>query len=300
VPNADPSAIPLWYVCRETAAAVKVALAGEGGDELFGGYARYAWDARAATVGRLLPAAPLARALERVPGVRRRVAGRGRKDVVRRSVKLLKNAGLPQAERYFSWFALVSDDVRAELVGGAPATSRWFARWFDEAPANLTQLGRLQYVDVRGMLMGDLLLKADRMSMTHSLELRVPFTDSAVAAAGLALPDKMKVRGVETKRAIRELVARRLPREIARRPKQGFETPIGEWLRGELRDVAIDVLSPERLRRGGLVDPRAASALLRRHLQRDEDSGLPLYALIVLELWRERVTAPVATAAGAR
>lgn len=289
-PLADPSAIPLWYVCRAVAGEVKVALAGEGGDELFGGYSRYAWDPVARRVGALLPAARLARLarlVERMPGV----GGRGgRKDPLRRAVKLLRHAGLPAAERYLSWFELASGDLRAELLGGglAPAT-RVFERRLAEAPAGLTALGRLQHVDLRTMLLDDLMSKADKMSMAHSLELRVPLLDNEVARAGLFLPDREKVRRVETKVALRRLVGARLPEAIARRPKQGFEVPISRWLREDLSELAGDLLARERLARRGLVDPAAAGRLLDEHRRGKADHGLRLYSLLVLELWLDWV-----------
>jgi asparagine synthase (glutamine-hydrolysing) len=245
-PLADPAAIPLWYLCRAVASEVKVALAGDGGDEVFGGYSRYAWDRRAAQLGRILPTETLTRVLGRLP------QGKGRKNLPRRVVKLLRHAGKPEAERYFSWFAL--QDGRAER----------FEELFAEAPASLTPLGRLQYVDLHSMLTDNLMLKADKLSMAHSLELRVPFLDHQVVEAGLGLPDGEKVRGVRTKVAIRRLVAERLPRQIARRPKQGFDVPLERWLRSELRDLAGDVLDE---------GARTLSAERR-------------YALLMLELWR--------------
>ena len=298
-PFAAPSAIPLYYVCQAAAEHVKVALAGEGGDEVFGGYSRFAWDRHAAQLGRLLPTRSLARALEPLLG--ERAARGGRRSLARRGLKLLRHAGLPEAERYFSWFALLSEDAKAELVTVPAPAARVFAELFAEAPRGLTPLGRLQYVDLRTMVPKEILFKADRMSMAHSLELRVPLLDNDVVAAGLGLPDREKVRGVETKRALRRLVERRLPRSIARRPKQGFEVPIDRWLRGELRDTACELLSAERLRRHGLVDPRAAGRMLRRHLDGEAELGLPLYALVVLELWLEQVveSAPAVAPASA-
>src|SRR5918996_2774544 len=187
-PNADPAAIPLWYLARAVAAEVKVALAGDGGDEVFGGYSRYAWDPVAARlralgpVGRLLP--------ERG----------GRRNVVRRASKLLKHAVKPEAARYLSWFALLDGDARADA----------FERLFAAAPGSLTPLGRLQWVDLNSFVTDNLMLKADKLSMAHSLELRVPLLDHRVVEAGLALPDREKVPGVRTKGAIRALVQRRL------------------------------------------------------------------------------------------
>lgn len=136
--------------------------------------------------------------------------------------------------------------------------------------------------------------------MAHSLELRVPLLDHRVVAAGLALPDREKVRGVETKRALRRIAAQRLPAEIARRPKQGFEVPIDEWLRGDLAELAGDMLAPERLRRRGIVEPRVVARLLDEHRRRDADHGLRLYALLSLELWFEGVLDRSSVAAGTR
>jgi asparagine synthase (glutamine-hydrolysing) len=265
-PLADPAAIPLWYLCRAVAGEVKVALAGDGGDEVFGGYSRYAWDAKAARLGRLLPTGALARVLGRLPH------GSGRKDPVRRAVKLLRNARKPEARRYLAWFSLLDDETAA----GA------FERLFAAAPEDLTALGRLQYVDLYSMLTDNLLLKADKLSMAHSLELRVPLLDHRVVEAGLGLPDRQKVHRVRTKVAIRRLLSTRLPGAIARRPKQGFDPPIARWLRGELRDLAGDSLSEV----DGLVDLAAARRLFDRHLSGKEDSGAQLYAVLMLSLWR--------------
>jgi asparagine synthase (glutamine-hydrolysing) len=297
-PLADPSAIPLYYVCRAAAAEVKVALAGEGGDEVFGGYSRYAWDRYAGWAGRL-PAARLAGALDRVPGLAAAAARGGRKSLARRGMKMLRHAALPAAERYFSWFALFGEDAKRELLGdGLRPSARVFAELFEQAPPGLTEMGRRQYADLRTMLLKDLLLKADRMSMAHSLELRVPLLDNEVVPLGLGLPDREKVRGVETKRALRRLVEQRLPARIARRPKQGFEVPIDRWLREDLRELAGDLLSPQRVARRGLLRPAAVTRALERHRGGEANLGLQLYALIVLELWLEQVVeAPALPAA---
>ena len=289
-PLADASAIPLYYVCRAAAEHVKVALAGEGGDEVFGGYSRYAWDRYASWVSRL-PTRALADLLDGMPVVGSGARRGGRKHVGRRAVKLLRHAGLPPAERYFSWFALLGEDAKAELLRGERLrpSSRIFSELLDRAPRELTAFGRRQYVDLKTMLLDDLMLKADRMSMVHSLELRVPFLDNEVVAAGLALPDREKVRGVETKVAIRRLLERRLPRSITRRPKQGFEVPLDRWFRTDLAELTRDVLSRDRVAKRGLLDPDAVDRLVRSHIDEGESRGRELYALLVLELWHENV-----------
>ena len=249
-PLADPAAIPLWYLCRAVASEVKVALAGDGGDEVFGGYSRYAWDPVAARLGAL---GPLARLLPERGG---------RKNVVRRASKLLKHASKPEASRYLSWFALMDGDARAHV----------FERLFADAPGGLTKLGRLQWVDLESFVTDNLMLKADKLSMAHSLELRVPLLDHHVVEAGLALPDSEKVRGVRTKVAIRRIVERRLGRSIARRPKQGFDPPVERWLQTDLRELAGDALASL----DGLVDRRLA----------ERATPAQTYALTMLSLWR--------------
>jgi asparagine synthase (glutamine-hydrolysing) len=249
-PNADPAAIPLWYLSRGVADEVKVALAGDGGDEVFGGYSRYAWDPVAA---RLRALGPLARLLPERGG---------RKNVVRRASKLLKHASKPEATRYLSWFALMDGDARAHA----------FERLFAEAPSGLTHLGRLQWVDLHSFVTDNLMLKADRLSMAHSLELRVPLLDHEVVEAGLGLPDREKIHGVRTKVAIRRLFERRLGRAIARRPKQGFDPPVERWLRDDLRDLSEDAVASL----DGLVDRNMARSA----------SPAQRYALTMLGLWR--------------
>jgi asparagine synthase (glutamine-hydrolysing) len=249
-PLADPAAIPLWYLCRAVASEVKVALAGDGGDEVFGGYSRYAWDPVAARL-RLL--GPLGRLLPERGG---------RRSVVRRASKLLRHASKPEAARYLSWFALMDGDARAHV----------FERLFADAPSSLSARGRLQWVDLHSFVPDDLMLKADKLSMAWSLELRVPLLDHRVVEAGLALPDREKVRGVRTKVAIRRLVEERLGASIARRPKQGFDPPVERWLNGELRELAADAIADL----DGLVDERAVARA--RPAQR--------YALTMLSLWR--------------
>ena len=268
-PLADVAAIPL---------------AGDGGDEVFGGYSRYAWDPRAARVGRVLPRALLAR----IPAF-----GGGRRAFGRRATKLLRNAGKPDASRYLAWFALLSDDARGLLVDDAGQPERAFQQLLDEAPRSLSPLGRLQYVDLYSFLADNLMLKADKLSMAHSLELRVPFLDHRVVEAGLGLPDREKVSGVQTKVAIRRLVQRRFGRALARRPKQGFDAPIDRWLRGDLRNLAGDAIGEL----DGIVDVRAARRLLDGHTGGASGTGQPLYALLMLSLWRMGLRQPQWTAA---
>jgi asparagine synthase (glutamine-hydrolysing) len=258
-PLADPAAIPLWYLCRAVAAEVKVALAGDGGDEAFGGYSRYAWDPVAA---RLAPLSPIGRLLPERGG---------RKNLVRRASKLLRHAAKDEPQRYFSWFSLLDGDARAVV----------FERLFADTSEGLTSLGRLQHVDLRSFVPDDLMLKADKLSMAHSLELRVPFLDHRVVETGLGLPDREKVRGVRTKVAIRRLVERRFGRALARRPKQGFDPPLARWLDGELGGLAHDAVGAL----DGLVERPRAEEVLRAGTAEQR------YSLLMLSLWHAGIRA---------
>ncbi len=179
------------------------------------------------------------------------------------------------------------------MIGSAAPAERAFQALLDSVPRSLTRLGRLQYVDLYSFLADNLMLKADKLSMAHSLELRVPFLDHRVVEAGLGLPDREKIRGVQTKVAIRRLVEQRFGRALARRPKQGFDAPLDRWLRDELRDLAGDAVGSL----DGIVDAAAARRLLDRHAGGAEGTGLPLYALLMLSLWRTGLRQPQWTAA---
>ena len=135
--------------------------------------------------------------------------------------------------------------------------------------------------------MDDLLVKTDRMSMAHSLEVRVPFLDPAVAELALALPTRQKVRGLAKKRLLRRAAAAWLPREIVRGRKRGFSIPAAAWLRGELVPFAREVLSPERCRAQGFFDPAAVQRVLEAHVSGREDYSRQLWGLMSFSLWSD-------------
>ncbi|MBI3273465.1 MAG: asparagine synthase (glutamine-hydrolyzing) [Planctomycetes bacterium] len=285
-PLADEAALPLWELCRAARRQVKVALAGEGGDELFGGYGRYFWDGWARRWARI-PAtlrAGLGRALTGAACEGRR----GWRGAVRRVRKFARTAALPEARRYLEWFALLEPEARAGLLtdggdaGGAGAFDALFA-------ANPFDAGirRAAWVDVETLLVDDLLTKVDRLSMAHGLEVRVPLLDHRLAGWAFSLGDRLKVRGGRTKWLMRRWLRGRAPASIVRGRKRGFEVPIGEWLRGPLREMARDLLSVERVRRRGLFRPAAVEGLLAEHDAGRADRGPGLLALLCLEVWME-------------
>ncbi|HEV2785962.1 MAG TPA: asparagine synthase (glutamine-hydrolyzing) [Solirubrobacteraceae bacterium] len=283
-PYADSSALPADAVSRLTARHVKVALSGEGGDELFGGYQTYAADTLAP---RLSGVARLARPLvERIPSSSRRVS------LDYRARRFVRAAGLPPLERQHGWKEILSPALRAELLAPAHAgrTPRdpvdQLRRRYAET-AGAPQLARLQDVDLAPYLADDLLTKTDRMSMAHSLEVRVPFLDPHVAELALALPSSAKVRGLAKKRLLRSVAATLLPREVARGAKRGFSIPLAAWLRGPLLPMARDLLAPAALARGGVLDPAPVTRLLDEHVARRDDHSRALWGLLSFVLWQE-------------
>jgi asparagine synthase (glutamine-hydrolysing) len=280
-PFADSSALPTYLVSELAASHVKVALSGEGGDELFGGYHTYAADLLALRVG---PLARFARPLvERLPSSSRRAS------FDYRAKRFVRAAHLPPLERHHGWKEIFSPDARAELTGRASRfdpVDLLRARFAETEGAEL--LARLQDVDLGLYLVDDLLVKTDRASMAHSLEVRVPFLDTVVANLALALPRRHKVRGVGKKVLLRKAAEPLLPRRIVRGRKRGFSIPAAAWLRGELEPFAHDVLAGDTLRRQGYLDPGVARRYLDEHVAGREDWSRQLWGLLAFTLWHER------------
>jgi asparagine synthase (glutamine-hydrolysing) len=281
-PFGDSSALPTYLVSELAAGEVKVALSGEGGDELFGGYYTYVADLLAARVGRLAAlAAPLA---ELLPSSDAKVS------FDYKAKRFARGAHLPPLERHHAWKEIFGGEARASLLGGRDPgwdpVDIYRERYAETAGAE--PLARLQDVDLGIYLVDDLLVKTDRSSMAHSLELRVPFLDAEVAGMALGLATPLKVRGLAKKRLLRRALAPLLPEEILRGPKQGFSIPVAAWLRGPLQGFAREVLSAETLSRQGWLDSATVTALLDRHCSGRDDLSRQLWGLIAFTLWFDR------------
>jgi asparagine synthase (glutamine-hydrolysing) len=280
-PFADSSALPTYLVSLLAAEDVKVALSGEGGDELFGGYYTYAADLLAERVGR---AARLVRPLvELLP------SSSARASLDYRAKRFVRAAHLPALERHHGWKEIFSADARAELTGRRSAydpVDVLRARYVETEGSE--PLARLQDVDLGVYLVDDLLVKTDRASMAHSLEARVPFLDTAVSNLALALPTRYKVRGLAKKVLLRKAVGPLLPREVVHGRKRGFSIPAAAWLRGDLAPFAREVLAPDTLRRQGFLRPEAARRLLDEHAGGTQDWSRQLWGLLAFTLWYER------------
>jgi asparagine synthase (glutamine-hydrolysing) len=273
--------LPTYLVSQLAAEDVKVALSGEGGDELFGGYYTYAADLVAARVGGL---ARVARPLvERLP------SSDAKASFDYRAKRFVRAAHLPPLERHHGWKEIFSADARRELTdsrNGFDPVEILRARYDETVGA--PELARLQDVDFGIYLVDDLLVKTDRASMAHSLEARVPFLDTVVTNLALALPTRFKVRGLQKKVILRKVAEPHLPRSIVHGKKRGFSIPAAAWLRGDLEPFARETLSAERLRRQGFFRPEAVTRILDDHVARREDLSRQLWGLLAFTLWHER------------
>jgi asparagine synthase (glutamine-hydrolysing) len=280
-PFADSSALPTYLVSQLAAEHVKVALSGEGADELFGGYYTYAADLLA---DRVAPLARIARPLvERLP------TSTSKASFDYKAKRFVRAAHLPALERHHGWKEIFSPDARAELTGRSAAfdpVDIYRHRYRETAGAD--PLSRLQDVDFGIYLVDDLLVKTDRASMAHSLEARVPFLDPAVTNFAFGLRTKHKVRGLSKKVLLRKAVEPLLPHEVVHGRKRGFSIPAAAWLRGELEPFARETLSAETLRRQGFFLPETVSRLIGEHAAGVEDRSRQLWGLLSFTLWYER------------
>ncbi len=293
-PFADPSAIPTHYLAALTRRHVTVALTGDGGDESFGGYSRYAANALAAR-------------LERLPaGLRRAIGAAGSRlgdggDVAgaRNKLRRLSTAlALGEADRYRAYMSWLGRGQRAGLyttgfaaAAADPAGDPIAAAFAAASGADVVD--RMLEVDVDTYLVGDLIAKVDIATMAHGLEARSPFLDPGLMQFAASLPAAMKVRGREKKWILREALRGTLPDDLLDRPKQGFSVPLSAWLRTELRPWATEILLDRGTVGRGYFDPAAVESLLDRHAAGSDALAKPIWALLMLELWhRELIDAP--------
>ncbi len=297
-PFADSSQLPTALVSRLARRDVTVSLSGDGGDELFAGYAHYFYCARAWAKLALAPR-PLRRAaagaLERLPppltralgpvvsGVPGRQLARGR---VRRLARALRSAGPDDLYRH----VLSHWEAPERLVPGA--VEHKGRLWDDGVGAEIPDfIQRMQYRDTAQYLPDDILTKVDRASMAFGLEARVPLLDHRVVEQAWRLPPSMKVRDGEGKWVLRRILGKYLPRHLFERPKMGFGVPIHAWLRGRLRDWGEDLLDERRLREEGFLDPDPIRRRWAEHLSGEADWAYALWDVLMFEAWRRHAAA---------
>jgi asparagine synthase (glutamine-hydrolysing) len=303
-PFADSSQIPTYLVSAMARRDVTVSLSGEGGDELFGGYARYFAGQRVLR-GLRIPA-PLRRAVGRglssvSPNAWDRLYGVARPLLPSRmrephaGARMHKLARALSARNVEEMYADIMSHWRGVVPGASepmlPATRN--ADW----PALDDGVERMMFLDQISYLQDDILVKVDRASMAVSLEAREPLLDHRVIELSWTLPLSMKVGGGKGKRILRNLLYRYVPQTLVDRPKQGFGVPVDAWLRGPLRAWAEELLDERRLREQGLLDPRPVRAAWHDHLAGRGHWQHHLWAVLMLQSWLDDARPRIAAAA---
>lgn len=301
-PLADPSALPTWYVCQMARRTVTVALSGDGGDESFAGYSfRYAPHVLESGIRGILPPAlrsslfgPLGRywpASARLP-----------KPLRLKSI--FENLAVSDAQAFYDDLVWLRRDVRTRLYDADFMQSLRGFTPFETVQPHYEQggatnaLGRAQYTDINVYMTDDVLVKVDRMSMAHSLEVRSPLLDHRILEFAARLPPKVKMNLRQGKLPLRTLAAKRLPERIQSMPKRGFSIPAASWLRSALRPIAEDAL----FAKNGIVARTLDSAVLRglwaEHQDGSRDHSSLIWAVMMLGLWERHVGSAVPPAEG--
>ncbi|MBK7512435.1 MAG: asparagine synthase (glutamine-hydrolyzing) [Chloracidobacterium sp.] len=291
-PYADSSAVPTYYVAKETRQHVTVALNGDGGDESFAGYERYM-------------AMEVAELYRRIPRILRRTLIEGpirmlptseiKKTRVRDVQRFLISANESRKERYARWMSaikptaklalLYSDEMNARV--GEHNAAAVLDEWFDRA-GDLGLLDATLLADQMTYLPNDLLVKVDIATMANSLEARSPFLDHKVIEFAASLPESLKMNRFRPKYLLKKVAARLVPPEVVYRRKMGFGVPIAHWFRGEMKDFVRDVLlSPASLSRG-VFRPETIQMYIDQHIRGEVDHATPIWTLLMLELWYRR------------
>ncbi len=290
-PYADSSAIPTYYVARETRKHVTVALNGDGGDESFAGYERYA-------------AIQLSQKYHRLPALLRESVVKHaigliptselRRSRLRDAKRFLQAASLPKIDCYLRWVSAFDREAKRELysdsfsnetadVDARDQLEPWFARVNGAGIVDAALLA-----DTMTYLPDDLLVKVDIATMAVSLEARSPFLDHHVIEFAASLPEKLKLRGLTTKYLLKRILKKLLPVENLERRKMGFGVPIGQWFRGSLQQFLRETLLSERALNRGLFRPQEVRRLVELHTSARRDYSPQLWTLLMLELWFER------------
>lgn len=289
-PLADSSALAVWTIAEEAAKHVKVVLAGDGGDELFGGYLTYQATLWHASITSKLPR-PLARGLtaasDWIP------AGSGKVTPSYKAMRYLRALGYPAGEAHFSWNGTWLPEQAARLVHEGPARAAALnALAFMADRHHLRgpiELGALQRADLADYLVNDILVKSDRMSMAHGLEVRAPFLDADVAEFALRLPARLKAgRAGRGKRVLRALADKTYGKSLSQAKKQGFSIPVHEWLRGPARGLIDDLLSPSSVRAIPELNADTIAGVVADHLSGRRAYGWELWGLMVLASWHRQ------------
>ncbi|MEJ0038450.1 MAG: asparagine synthase (glutamine-hydrolyzing) [Gammaproteobacteria bacterium] len=301
-PVADSSALPTWYVCEMARRTVTVAISGDGGDESFGGYTfRYLPHVMESRIRGRIPAAlrvPVFGTLGSIWPASARLPRPLRLKTI------FENLAVSDEQAFYQdlgWLradartALYSSDFMNELRGFTP---REVVHSFYGHSDATDALGRGQFTDIHLYMTDDVLVKVDRMSMAHSLEVRSPLLDHRIIEFAAKLPSALKMNSSQGKLPLRALAAKRLPAEVLNAPKRGFSIPAARWLRGELRPMAEEVLFDSSGSLWSLLDRQVVRRMWNEHLSGARDHNVFMWGLMMFGLWERAAAGSRETAAG--
>ena len=287
-PFADSSAIPTFMLSREISGRVKVALTGDGSDEIFGGYRKYQGELLAKRY-QTMPLILREKVIEPIVSILPESKSSYLLEHIRRLRRFITHASKDEIGRQVGWMKLLGDNEITELflnAGHAPDLEK-LVRDLRSKCVSKDTLNAMLYADTRLGLPGDMLVKTDRMSMANGLEVRSPFLDYRVVECAEAMPSQFKITLGKGKRILRHAFADRLPEQVFSLPKKGFEIPIADWLVGPLKDLTERSIDPERLRRQGIFRPEVPKTWYESLKKGRRDTSERLWALIAFQAWIE-------------
>lgn len=292
-PLGDASILPTYLLSEFTARHVKVALGGDGGDELFAGYASF----QAHKIMERVSVLPMAWRDALVNAARRLPVSHTYASLGFLTQQFFKGAGISPEIRFFLWMGAFGNQEKRQLLAPEARAALAGLNPFEDIINYVRQSGllndfdRLLYLCMKLYLQDDVLVKVDRASMAHSLEVRVPFLAHPLVEYVSSLPPAHKLRGLTTKHVLRRAVRGLVPEAIIRRRKAGFSVPMATWLQGGLRDIVEDLCAESALKRDGWFDPRFVRTMLDDHYARRRDYRKEIWTLASFLMWRRQYLA---------
>ena len=288
-PTADSSIIPMSYLAQMTRSKVTMALSGDGADEILAGYETYQAYYLRKLYRRLLPGfvrtGLIRKMAEALPTSMTKVS------LDYKIKSFIRGSELPWQEAHFHWRSIFDEQLKRLLYTdefqeeiGEYRTFDFIRPYFEKTGDSA--LNAMLEVDTKFYLPNDMLVKVDRASMAHSLEVRVPFLDHQLVQFVARMPERLKLCGIhQRKSALRSIMKRRLPKAILKRRKLGFNVPLNVWIQGPLREFIFDTLSTESIRTIGILEPRTICWVIDQHLKGKRDFGYQIWSLVIFVIW---------------
>jgi asparagine synthase (glutamine-hydrolysing) len=288
-PFADSSAVPTYYVSQVAREHVTVALAGDGGDENFAGYRRYYFDRRENMMRAMLPHAVRQPLFATLASLYPKADWAPR---VFRGKATFQNLARDPIEAYFRSVSALKSELKEQLLDGQLRRELngydsldVFRQYYRQADTG-DPLSRIQYVDIKTYLTDDILVKVDRASMAHSLEVRAPLLDHKLMELAASIPASLKLRGMNGKYIFKKALKQILPISVLQRRKMGFGVPLAQWFRNDLKDMAYEAIF--ECNHGCLTDRSTAMRIWKEHQQGCRNRSVELWALLIFQLWQRK------------